>query len=174
MQSTSLITIRDSTLDDLQAVSDIYSVEVLNGSASFEEVPPTIEELSRRRDDVLSKNLPYIIAEIDGEVAGYAYVNNYRTRHAYRFTVENSVYVNNKHRRKQVGATLLQETIDRCEQGPWQQMIAIIGDTENKSSIALHQKLGFRKVGVLQSVGFKHNRWVDTVMMQRALCSKHN
>jgi phosphinothricin acetyltransferase len=161
--------IRDSTEQDIAAVGAIYGHHVLHGSASFEEKPPSIDELTRRRADVLSRGLPYLVAEIDDEVIGYAYASPYRARSAYRFSIENSVYVDHRRHRRGIGRDLLATLIDRCERGPWHQMIAVIGDSANLSSIALHERLGFRTAGTLASVGFKFGRWVDTVLMQRAL-----
>ncbi len=140
-----------------------------HGSASFEEEPPSAEELARRRADVLGRGLPYLVAEIDGEVVGYAYASPYRARSAYRFSIENSVYVDHRRHRRGIGRALLAALIERCERGARRQMIAVIGDSANVSSIALHEQLGFRMVGTLRSVGFKFGRWVDTVLMQREL-----
>lgn len=165
----STIQIRDAAEGDLSAIARIYGHEVLHGLATFEEKPPSAEELGRRRAAILEAGLPYLVAEIDGEVAGYAYAGQFRPRLAYRFAVENSVYIDVEHRGKGVGRALLTALIARCEQGPWRQMIAVIGDSGNAGSIGLHASLGFHKIGVVQSVGFKLGRWVDTVMMQRPL-----
>jgi phosphinothricin acetyltransferase len=161
--------IRDSREDDITAVHSIYAYHVLTGSASFEEDPPSMEELLRRRADVLARGLPYIVAEAEGRVVGYSYATPYRSRSAYRFTIENSVYVAHGLSRRGIGRTLLSTLIARCESGEWRQMVAIIGDTNNTGSIVLHEHLGFRRVGVLQAVGYKFGQWVDSVLMQRAL-----
>jgi L-amino acid N-acyltransferase YncA len=161
--------VRDSRDEDLAQVQSIYCFHVRRGLASFEEQPPSVEEMKRRRCDVLGRGLPYLIAQTSGEIAGYAYAAPYRFRSAYRFTIEDSVYVDQRHYRCGVGRALLGELIGRCEKGPFRQMIAVIGDSDNISSIALHQRLGFRRVGHLQAVGFKFGRWVDSVLMQRAL-----
>lgn len=161
--------IRDSREDDLVQVHSIYSHHVLQGTASFEEEPPSVEELTRRRTDVLARGLPYLVAEIDRRVVGYSYAAPYRSRPAYRFTLENSVYVDHRLSRRGIGRKLLSELIARCEAGPWRQMVAVIGDTDNTPSIALHEQAGFRVVGTLRSVGFKFGRWLDSVLMQRAL-----
>ena len=161
--------IRDSTEPDVAAVQAIYGHHVLHGSASFEEEPPSVVELARRRADVLGRGLPYLVAEIDDEVVGYAYASPYRARSAYRFSLENSVYVDHRRHRNGIGRTLLAALIARCESGDWRQMIAVIGDSANVSSIALHERLGFRMVGTLRAVGFKFGRWLDTVLMQREL-----
>jgi phosphinothricin acetyltransferase len=147
----------------------IYGFHVLHGLASFEEEPPSIDELSRRRAAVLSRGLPYLVAERGGEVLGYSYAAPYRSRPAYRFTVENSVYVDHNLRRRGVGYLLLSALIPRCIERQCGQMIAVIGDSENIASIALHERLGFIRVGTLRAVGFKFGRWVDSVLMQRAL-----
>ncbi len=147
----------------------IYGFHVLHGLASFEEEPPPVDELNRRRADVLDRGLPYLTAEIGGVVAGYSYATPYRSRPAYRFTVENSVYVDHNLRRRGVGCLLLSALITRCIERECRQMIAVIGDSGNMASIALHERLGFVRVGTLRAVGFKFGRWVDTVLMQRAL-----
>lgn len=161
--------VRDSRDGDVEALHRIYAFHVLHGLASFEEQPPSLEEMARRRADVLGAGYPHLVAEIDGEVVGYAYASAYRPRPAYRFTVENSVYVRDGLHGRGIGRALLAALIERCEAGPWRQMIAIIGDTGNHASIGLHAAFGFRRVGTLHAVGFKFGRWVDSVLMQRAL-----
>ncbi len=163
------VTIRDATEQDMPAVQRIYAHHVLHGLASFEEAPPTADELAARRRAVLARGLPYIVAERDGAVVGYSYATAYRPRPAYRFTVENSVYVADGLHRQGIGRILLAALIERCAQGPWRQMIAVIGDSENAASIGLHVRLGFRRVGTLDAVGFKFGRWVDSVLMQREI-----
>lgn len=123
----------------------------------------------RRRAEVLSRKLPYLVAELGGQVVGYGYATLYRPRPAYRFTVENSVYMADGMGGKGIGSALLAAVIGHCEQGGWRQMVAVIGNSENIASQKLHERLGFRQVGVLRSVGFKQGRWVDTVLMQREL-----
>lgn len=162
-------TIRDSRPDDMSAIEEIYAREVLQGIATFEEVPPGIDELSRRRRAILDLDLPYLVAESDGRVAGYAYAGVYRARPAYRHTIEDSVYVDDAARGRGVGRALLSALIARCEAGWRRQMVAVIGDSGNAGSVALHRSLGFEEIGTLRAVGFKHGRWVDTVYMQRAL-----
>jgi len=154
---------------DLAEVHAIYSHHVLYGLASFEEVPPPVEELRVRRESVLALRLPYLVAEIDGRIAGYAYATLYRTRSAYRYSLEDSVYVRDGFAGRGIGHALLAELIERCSAGPWRQMIAVIGDSANAPSIELHRKLGFRPAGTLEAVGFKFGRWVDSVLMQRPL-----
>jgi phosphinothricin acetyltransferase len=150
-------------------IQAIYSFHVLHGLASFEEEPPSVEELNRRRADALDRGLPYLVAETGGVVVGYSYAAPYRSRPAYRFTVENSVYIEEDLRRRGVGYLLLSALIARCIACKYRQMIAVIGDSENRASIALHERLGFIRVGTLHAVGFKFGRWVDSVLMQRAL-----
>ncbi|MGK9233736.1 GNAT family N-acetyltransferase [Inquilinus limosus] len=163
------ITVRDAAEADLPAVQAIYARHVLHGLASFEETPPDVAELAARRAAVLAQGLPYLAAEIDGRLVGYAYAGAYRPRPAYRHTVEDSVYVADGQAGRGIGRALLGALIERCEAGPWRQMVAVIGDSGNTASITLHERLGFQRVGLLQSVGFKFGRWVDSVLMQRAL-----
>ncbi len=161
--------VRNSRPDDLERIQTIYAHHVLTGLASFEEVPPDVAELERRRSDILERGMPYVVAEIDGAIAGYAYAGPYRPRTAYRFTVEDSIYVDPACVGRGVGRALLAEVIARCEQAGCRQMIAVIGDSGNTASIGLHRSLGFEPAGVLKSVGFKFGRWVDCVLMQRPL-----
>jgi phosphinothricin acetyltransferase len=161
--------VRDSRPEDVAAIQAIYGWHVLNGLASFEETAPSIEAMSDRRSHVLALGFPHLVAEDAGQVVGYSYASLYRTRSAYRFTVEDSVYVRHDIVARGIGRALLGALIARCERLDLDQMIAVIGDSENTASIGLHAALGFRMVGVLQSVGFKHGRWVDSVLMQRAL-----
>ena len=161
--------LRPTSEADVPAIAAIYGHHVLNGSASFEVVPPPAEEIARRRLAVLERGLPFLVAETEGAVVGYAYASPYRSRVAYRFTVEDSIYIHPAHTRRGLGRALLSELIEKCEAGDWRQMIAVIGDSENVASIRLHEAFGFRHVGTLKSVGFKFGRWVDTVFMQRSL-----
>ena len=163
------VTVRALGEADLAAVQAIYAHHVLHGLASFEEEPPSVEEMRARWQKVLDLGLPWLAAELDGAVVGYSYASAYRPRAAYRFTVENSVYVRDGMAGRGVGRALLEQLIARCEAGPWRQMLAVIGNRENQASIALHRRCGFRLIGVLDSVGHKHGRWVDSVLMQRAL-----
>ncbi len=161
--------IRDSRDDDVAAITRIYGHHVLHGLASFEETAPPPEEMARRRADYLAQGYPYIVAERDGRLVGYAYAAAYRTRPAYRFAVENSIYIDQEDRQGGVGSALLPALIERCEALGFRQMIAVIGDSANAASIGLHAKFGFRTVGTLAAIGWKHGRWVDSVLMQRAL-----
>lgn len=161
--------VRDATREDVATIHAIYAQYVLHGISTFEEIPPSPEEMARRRDAVLESGLPYLVAEIDGKVVGYCYATAYRPRPAYRYTIEDSVYVADGMGGKGVGSALLRELISRCEKGPWRQMVAVVGNSANTGSIALHRNCGFHHVGTLAAVGFKLGRWVDTVLMQRAL-----
>ncbi|MGH7124840.1 MAG: GNAT family N-acetyltransferase [Stellaceae bacterium] len=162
--------VRDSEDADLPAIAAIYGHHVVHGFGSFEEVPPDVGELARRRREILDKRLPYLVAS-DGAraILGYAYASPYRTRPAYRFTVEDSIYVAPEAARRGVGRLLLQALIDRCTLLGYRQMVAVIGDSGNAGSIGLHQALGFARAALLATIGFKRGRWVDCVMMQRGL-----
>ena len=167
--STAQVLVRAAAEPDLPAIQAIYAHHVLHGLATFEEVPPSVAEMAVRRAAVLKAGLPYLAAEFDGNVVGYAYATAYRPRPAYRFTIEDSIYVAHRMDGRGIGSALLQSLITRCEHGPWRQMLAVIGHSGNSSSIALHRRLGFESTGTLHAVGFKLGRWVDTVLMQRAL-----
>ena len=162
--------VRDSEDADLPAIAAIYAHHVTHGFGSFEEVPPDVEELAGRRRDILAKGLPYLVAgDGAGDVLGYAYASPYRTRSAYRFAVEDSIYVAPQAARRGIGRLLLQALIQRCTKAGYRQMIAVIGDSGNDGSIGLHQSLGFARTALLPTIGFKRGRWVDCVMMQRPL-----
>ena len=162
-------TLRPAEPDDFGAIHDIYRHHVLHGLASFEEEPPDRAELLRRYHDVRARSLPYLVALRDGRVLGYAYAGPFRTRAAYRFTVEDSIYLAPDAVGQGVGRLLLSDLITRCTALSLRQMIAVIGDSGNAASIALHRALGFRGPLVLEGIGFKLGRWVDGVLMQRAL-----
>ena len=161
--------LRPAAREDLPAIQSIYAHHVLNGLASFEEVPPTVEEVGRRYDEVRGRGLPWLVAELDGKVAGYGYCSLYRSRSAYRYSLEDSVYVRPDMQGKGLGGRILTELIARCEGLGYRQIIAVIGDSANAASISLHARLGFLRVGTLRSSGFKFGRWVDSVLMQRPL-----
>jgi len=163
------ILIRDATDADMAAIQEIYAHHVLEGLASFEETPPSEAEMTRRRDTVVAAGYPYRVAEVGGEIMGYAYAGPFRPRPAYRHTVENSVYVTLAKHRRGIGRKLLEDLIERCTELGYRQMVAIIGDSANHASIGLHASLGFETIGVQPSVGFKFGRWVDSVTMQRPL-----
>jgi phosphinothricin acetyltransferase len=167
--ATAQIVIRASRDADMEAVQRIYAHHVLDGFGSFEEEPPDLAELMRRRADYLARGLPYLVAEAEGRILGYAYAGPYRTRSAYRYTVENSIYVDPAAARRGVGRRLLAELIRQCTALGCRQMIAVIGDSQNAASIRLHEALGFQHAGNLRAVGRKKGRWLDSVMMQLSL-----
>jgi len=163
------VAIRPAALADIPAITRIYAHAVEHGTASFELAPPDEAEMTRRMHALLDGKFPYLAAELDGRVAGYAYAGLYRTRPAYRFTLEDSVYVAPEAQRRSVGRALLAALIETAATRGFRQMIAVIGDSEQTASIALHAALGFAYIGTLPSTGFKFGRWLDTVLMQRAL-----
>ena len=166
---TEQFNIRATRAEDIPAIQEIYALEVLHGTASFETEPPDIDEMTRRWHTTIDSGFSYLVAIIDDRIAGYAYAGKYRTRPAYYFSVENSVYVAQWARRKGVARKLLSKLIDECKQRGFKQMIAIIGDSTHTASIELHKSLGFRLVGTLENVGWKHERWLDSVLMQLSL-----
>ncbi len=166
---TAEIIIRDCEATDMDAVTRIYAHHVEQSLASFEETAPDEKEMTRRRDVILQKNHPFMVAEINGRVLGFAYASTFRSRSAYDRTVENSVYVEPSATGQGVGSKLIEQLINTCTELGFRQMIAIIGDTENHASIRLHERFGFKQVGLLNATGFKFGRWVDTVIMQRRL-----
>lgn len=163
------VIVRDACDADIPAIRAIYAPYVLRALATFEEDPPSEEELAARRAAVLERGLPYLVAEHEGAVAGYSYATPFRPRPAYRFAVENSVYVAQGLHGRGIGRALLEALIDRCAAGPWRQVVAVIGDSGNAASIGLHARCGFRHVGILRDVGYKLGQWADVVLMQREL-----
>ena len=161
--------IRPAADGDLAAITGIYAHHVRHGTASFETEAPGCEEMARRRAAIVERALPYVVAELEGRVAGYAYAAPYRPRPAYRFTVEDSVYVDPEQTGRGIGRWLITEVIRLSAEAGAKQMVAIIGDSANGASIRLHERAGFRQVGVLRDVGLKFGQWLDTVIMQRAL-----
>ena len=161
--------IRPAGKADLAAITGIYEEAVRNGTATFELDPPDLAEMSQRYHAAVDGGFPYFVAQLDGRVVGYAYATAYRPRPAYRFTVENSIYLNPAVHRRGIGLKLLQRLIVECERRGYRQMIAVIGDSAQVPSIAVHARVGFAHIGTLRSVGFKHGRWLDTVLMQRPL-----
>ena len=162
--------IRPAAAADFDAIQRIYAHHVLNGLASFEETPPDAAELTRRWRAIAETGLPYLCAtDVGGALVGYAYAGPYRPRSAYRFTVEDSVYVAPGQAGRGIGRGLLRQLIEICARLGKRQMIAVIGDSGNAASIALHRACGFEMTGTFQAIGFKHGRWVDSVLMQRAL-----
>ncbi|RME18023.1 MAG: N-acetyltransferase family protein [Alphaproteobacteria bacterium] len=161
--------IRSCREGDLPAVQAIYADAVLNGTASFETAPPDLAEMTRRWRALREGGFPYLVAVDEETVLGYAYAGPYRPRRAYRATVENSVYVAATARGLGVGRALLADLVAAATQRGFRQMIAVIGDSANAASIALHRGAGFAHVGTFRAVGWKHGRWLDSVLMQRAL-----
>jgi L-amino acid N-acyltransferase YncA len=165
----SSLEIRPAAAADLPAVTEIYEHAVLYGTATFELIPPDLAEMTRRFGVLMDGGFPYFVAALEGQVIGYAYAGAYRPRPAYRFTVENSVYLQPAIHRRGIGLQLLQRLIAESEARGYRQMIAVIGDSANAGSIGVHTKCGFRMIGTHPHVGFKFGRWLDTVMMQLAL-----
>ena len=163
------VVIRAAIDADLPAIVAIYAHHVLHGLASFELEAPSVDEMRSRHRNIVEQDFPYLVAERDGRIAGYAYASWYRTRPAYRFTVENSVYIDATLQRSGVGRALLEALIVECERREFRQMLAVIGDSANEASIGLHAACGFERVALLPAVGWKFGRWVDSVFMQRAL-----
>ena len=161
--------LRDATQADLPAIQAIYAHHVLHGLATFEEVPPGVEELRRRHADITDRGLPYLAAMRGGEVLGYGYCAPYRLRSAYRYAIEDSIYIRQDALGQGMGAALLAALVVRSAALGYRQLIAVIGDSANASSIALHARHGFLRVGTLRSSGYKFGRWVDSVLMQRPL-----
>ena len=165
----SAVLIRPSTADDLDAVTRIYAWNVEHGTGTFEVEAPDRAETERRRADVLAKGLPWIVLERAGQVVGYAYANQFRPRPAYRFCVEDSVYLAPEAVGKGFGRLLLAELLARCEAAGARQMLAVIGDSANAGSIGVHRALGFAPVGTMQAAGWKFGRWLDVVVMQKSV-----
>jgi phosphinothricin acetyltransferase len=163
------VTIRPSRDDDVAAIAAIYAHHVLHGVASFEEVPPEEEEIARRRQAIIERGLPYLVAERSGRVVGYCYAGPFRPRIGYRFTLEDSVYVDANEVGRGIGRQLLEQVVARCSQLGYRQMVAVIGGRETVPSIKLHEALGFAHIGALPAVGFKFGRWIDIILMQKAL-----
>jgi len=163
--------IRPATRADLRAITPIYAHHVLTGLASFEVEPPSAQEMGTRFDAITDAGYPYLVAEDGGAIVGYAYANYYRTRPAYRHSVEDSIYIAPDALGRGLGKALLVRLIDECTTRGYRQMLAVIGDSGNAGSIGVHRACGFEQVGTLRSIGFKFGRWVDSVLMQRALGS---
>jgi phosphinothricin acetyltransferase len=161
--------VRAARIDDIRFVTEIYADAVAHGTASFEIEPPGLHDMRRRYGALVDGGYPYLVAEAGPEIVGYAYAGPYRARPAYRFSVEDSIYLAPGHQRRGIGRVLLSRLIGECEARGYRQMIAVIGDSAQQASIGLHVALGFRMVGTLEAVGFKHGRWLDSVLMQRPL-----
>ena len=161
--------VRSAAQGDLAAIQSIYAHHVLHGLATFEEVPPDVEEMRRRWQDLAGRGLPYLVAVERSEILGYGYCAPYRARSAYRYALEDSVYIKDGHLGKGIGSRILGELLGACVGLGYRQVIAVIGDSANTASIGLHARHGFLRVGTLRSSGYKVGRWVDTVLMQRPL-----
>ena len=165
----SMIQIRTSTDSDLARITSIYRHHVLAGTGTFEVDPPSEDEMATRRIDVLNKNLPYLVAAIDGLVVGFAYCNWFKPRPAYRYSAEDSIYLANEVQGQGIGRALLSELSVRAETAGIRKLIAVIGDSANERSIGLHHALGFRNVGLITACGWKFDRWLDIVLMEKTL-----
>jgi L-amino acid N-acyltransferase YncA len=163
------ISVRPARLTDIAAITAIYCPAVLSGTASFELDPPAEPEMQKRMQAVLAAEFPYLVAERDGRVLGYGYLGAYRPRAAYKWSVEDSIYVAPEAQRSGAGRLLLQALIDEATVRGYRQIVAVIGDSQSYGSIGLHRALGFTHSGTVRSVGFKHGRWLDQVIMQRAI-----
>src|ERR1700687_4176500 len=161
--------IRPAIAADLPAITEIYEHAVLYGTATFELIPPDLAEMTRRFGVLMEGGFPYLVAALEGGVVGYAYAGAYRPRPAYRFTVENSVYLRPAIHRRGIGLQLMQRLITESEARGYRQMVAVIGDSAHAGAIGVHTRCGFQVIGAPPDVGFKFGRWLDTVMMQRAL-----
>jgi len=161
--------IRPSTAGDLPAVTRIYGLAVSQGTGTFELDAPDSAEMARRRDDVLAKGLPWMVAERNARVLGYAYANHFRPRRAYRFCLEDSIYLDPAVQGQGIGRWLLAELLAQCAARGARQMLAVIGDTANVGSIAVHRACGFEPAGLFKAAGWKFDRWLDVVLMQRGL-----
>ena len=163
------VLVRPSKAANLAAIAEIYGHHVLSGLASFELLAPSVDEMAKRRADVIGRNFPYLVGDVDGRVVGYAYASLYHARPAYRHTLVDSVYVHQDFAGRGVGRLLLDALVEGCEKTGCRQLIAVIGDSANRGSIRLHDACGFKRTGTLKAVGFKFGRWVDSVIMQRAI-----
>jgi L-amino acid N-acyltransferase YncA len=161
--------VRPSRPEDLAAITAIYAWNVEHGTGTFELEAPSADEMARRRDEVIGRGLPWLVAESEGRVLGYAYANFFRPRMAYRFALEDSIYLDPAAQGRGLGRLLLAELLARCEAQGARQMLAVIGDSDNAASIGVHRALGFTDAGVLRSTGWKFDRWLDVVILQRAL-----
>ena len=169
MRAMPALSIRPASPADIPVITRIYAHSVRTGTASFELEPPDEAEMTRRMQALLDGGYPYVAAEIDGGLAGYAYAGPYRPRPAYRYSVEDSIYIDPHAQRKGVGRGLLENLIEECTRRGFRQMIAVIGDSAQTPSIELHRALGFRMIGNIENVGYKFGRWLDSILMQRAL-----
>jgi phosphinothricin acetyltransferase len=169
LRAMSSLEIRPASVADMPSVTEVYEHEVRLGTATFELIPPDLAEMTRRFRALTDGGFPYFVAVLEGRIVGYAYAGVYRPRPAYRFTVENSVYLQPATHRRGIGRQLLQRLIEECEARGFRQMIAVIGDSANAASIGVHSRCGFQMIGTHPNVGLKFGRWLDSVLMQRSL-----
>lgn len=153
----------------IPAIRDIYAHHVIHGTGSFETDPPDTHEMLTRLEKIRSLGLPWVVALQEDKIIGYCYLTRYRERYAYRYTLEDSIYIDPAAQRQGVGKALLRHVIDWAETQGYRQLIAIVGDSNNQGSLKVHQQVGFTEIGTLKDIGFKHGRWLDTVLMQRNL-----
>jgi phosphinothricin acetyltransferase len=163
------VLIRASVDSDVPAITEIYRHHVLHGTGSFEIVPPDESEMRGRREKILRAGCPWLVAEMQGDVVGYAYAGPFHTREAYRFTLEDSIYVKHGSSGQGVGGRLLEKLIEACRKSSYKKIVALIGDSANVGSIRIHERCGFQHSGVLKSVGIKQDRWLDVILMQLEL-----
>ncbi len=169
MTDAALITVRDTHTEDIPAITEIFANEVTHGTASWAYEPPETPEMLQKFKTLQAQGYPFLTALIDNQVVGYSNASAYRPREGYRFLVEDSIYVDQRFRGRGIARMLLTELIERCTEGGFRQMIAVIGDSKNTPSIELHSSLGFEQVGLLPNIGYKFDRWLDSVLMQRGL-----
>ncbi len=161
--------LRDALESDMSSIGEIYADEVINGVSSWEEQVPGSKEMLRRFENIVANGFPYRVAVIGGQIAGYCYASAYRPRIGYRYTVENTIYVGKMMRGRGIGRLLVNDLVTICETRGYRQMVAVIGDSGNHMSIDFHRRMGFEQAGVIKSIGFKHGRWMDSVIMQKVL-----
>lgn len=172
-QMLAKIEIRPFQTEDLTGIHSIYQENVLHDTASWEWIAPDQNELGTRIRSLLDQDFPFLVAAANGQVLGYCYASSFRPRAGYQYTVENTIYVDSAYRRLGIAKKLLHALIEACTAQGYRQMVAVIGGSERMASIDLHHKLGFQRVGLLPNIGLKHNRWLDCVLMQRALGNGH-
>ncbi|MBX7147034.1 MAG: GNAT family N-acetyltransferase [Alphaproteobacteria bacterium] len=165
----SLITIRSADANDIEIIHKIYEHYVLTSTATFEIIPPDLKEMQRRWEQMRTNRFPFLVAEKKSTIAGFAYVNFFRARSAYQQTLEDSIYIDPNFMGQGIGFQLLDEVLKECQKLNIKEIIAVIGDSQNQASIHLHHKLNFRHIGILSNVGFKFNKWLDVVLMQKSL-----
>ncbi len=164
-----VITIEDAVVTDFSAIQVIYAYYVINTTVSFEEIPPSVEEMMNRWKNSADNGLPYLVARVDGKVAGYAYAFPYRPRAAYRYTIEQSIYISKDYRGSGIGNRLMTELIKQCQIKGYRQMLGVVAGTDNTASINFHKSFGFKHVGLLEKFGYKFDKWVDILLMQKEL-----